>query len=276
MNSPAKFVRGLAVPFRGFKIVVTSLRLMVLSAIPVWICIGSIVALIWWFYSHPFEVLPYAIQWIPGLQSFVDNLNIGRFSIVDAILQGFFWVFLILFASYFSYILLSLIGAPFYSMMANIVLARKQVEPPRIGFLRWVVVTVKMLSISLFKLILFVGVGGALFFFSFLPAGMLFAPIIMCLMISFDCFDFSFEAMTFSIHQRWRFFYEHMPAFLGLAMIILIVGTIPGMFSLFLPLFIAGGADLFADLHKASQEKIPVAAIIVEPPPEPPQLKGNS
>jgi uncharacterized protein involved in cysteine biosynthesis len=160
--------------------------------------------------------------------------------------------------------------------MANIVLARKQVEPPKIGFFKWVFVTMKMLSISILKLIFFIGVGGALFFFSFVPAGMLFAPIIMCLMISFDCFDFSFEAMTFSIRQRWSFFYNHMPAFLGLAMIILIVGTIPGMFSLFLPLFIAGGADLFADLHKASEVKPPVVAVVVEPPPEPPQLKGNS
>ncbi len=242
-------------PFRGFMLVITSFRLFLLSVIPVGICIAFVFWLIWWFMKNPFLVLPYAMKYVPGLQSFVDNLKIGEFSIFDAILQGLFWVFLILFASYFSYLLLSIIGAPFYSLMSSMILSRKNVQPPPMGFVRWFFTTLKMFTISLLKILFFVSVGGFLFFFSFLPAGMILVPICMCLMISYDCFDFSFETMTYSIRERWSFFYQNLSAFAGLAFIILLVGTIPGFFSLTLPLFIAGGAELFGDLHLASRKK---------------------
>ncbi len=81
--------------------------------------------------------------------------------------------------------------------------------------------------------------------------------------------------MTFSIRQRWRFFYDNIPAFAGLALIILVVGTLPGFFTLCLPFFIAGGADLFGDLHNLSQVKTTVDVPPADPQsPVPPLLKG--
>ncbi len=125
------------------------------------------------------------------------------------------------------------------------------------------------------KLVFFVAVGGVLFLFSFLPAGMLLLPICMCLLISYDCFDFAFESMMYSVRERWTFFYDNLPAFVGLAFIILIVGTLPGFFSITLPFFIAGGADLFGDLHKDSKAE-PPAPVVTVVPPEPPLLKGDA
>jgi len=273
MNSPVKFVRGMGVPFAGFVLVMTSFQLFILAAIPIWICFGVVLWGLWWLWSHPFVILPFVMEHVPGLQRFVDGLKIGEFSLIDAVMQGLFWVFMILFLLYFSYIILAIVGGPFYSAIASIVLGRQNVRPPRIGFFRRFLVMVKMFLISLLKLAIFVAVGLTLFMLSFLPIGMLFVPVCMCLMIAYDCFDFAFEAMTFSAAERWRFFFDHFPAFVGLALVILLIGTIPGLFALTLPFFIAGGANLFGDLYKSTLPT-PPGTVTIEVPPDP-LLKGN-
>lgn len=254
MNGAVKFFRGLSAPMKGMYLIFTSVPLFFLAAIPFWICVGVAFYGFFWFMKNPLAIAPLMLQWIPGLQSFVEHLKIGEFSLFDAVVQGMTWVFLIVVVAYFSYIVLTIVGAPFYSLMTDTILERKGVRPAGTNnFFRWLYTTLKMLMISVMKLVFFIAMAALLFMFSFIPAVMLLVPICMCLLIAYDCFDFSFECMTFSVRQRWNFFYQHFPAFAGLAVVILLVGSIPGVFSFLLPFFIAGGADLFADLQLKGQ-----------------------
>jgi len=262
MNSGVKFARGLAVPFKGFYLIIKSLKLIAYSVIPLWIVMGFAVGAAIWAWNNSFLLMNYLMAWVPGLQTLVDAVKIGEFSLFSAIVQGMFWVFALIFMSYFSYIILSIVGALFFSLLANNILVKKGLRPPGAdNFFRWVLTTFKMIAISLFKLLFFICMAAALFVFSFLPIGMLLVPMVMCLMIAYDCMDFSFECMTFSIKSRWNFFYTHFPAFAGLGFIILVVGSIPGLFILSLPLFVAGAADLFADLHLNSTQLVTVETV---------------
>lgn len=256
MSSMAKFFRGLAVPFKGFFIVMGSFKHICLAAVPFWLSLFFVVFAFWWFLTHPFDALPWLMQWVPGLFYFAESLKVGEFSLFAALLQGLFWVFLVVFLFYFSYILLSIIGAPFYSLLTDSILRREGVSLSAIpGIFRWLYTTFKMLIVSLMKLGFFVFLALVLFAMSFFPLGMTLVPLGISLMIAYDCLDFSFECMNYSLSRRFVFFRRHFAAFLGLAFIILAVGCIPGLFILTMPFFIAGGAELFAELHLRSENE---------------------
>jgi uncharacterized protein involved in cysteine biosynthesis len=262
LNNAAKFFRGFISPFKGFTKVVSSGRLLFYALMPIWVCLFAVFYAFVKVWQNPPRLTPYLMDWVPGLFQFTEQLKIGQFSLMSAIFQGLFWVFIIIFLCYFSYILLSIVGAPFYSLLADHILRRKGALPPTHGgVLYWLYTTLKMLGLGLLKLGFFMFLGFLLLMFSFFPLGMILVPFLMALMIAFDCFDFSFECMNMSLPKRFRFFRTHLFAFVGLSLIIVIVGTIPGMFVLTLPFFIAGSADLFADLHAKSQANLDVKSL---------------
>ncbi|MCB9073840.1 MAG: EI24 domain-containing protein [Bdellovibrionaceae bacterium] len=244
----ADFVRGFGIPFKGALLVFTSFRLFLLAILPFWICFFSAIYFIWAFWNSSFSIVPYLMDWVPGLYRFTEKLKIGEFSLIAALAQGMFWFFLLIFVSYFSYVLLCIIGAPFYSLLADIILARKGLQlKVKNSFFRWLYTTIRMLIISVIKITFFMGLSFILFIISFFTFGMFIVPIFISLMVSYDCMDFSFECVTMSLRQRLAYFFDHFPLFLGLAMSILVVSIIPGLFTLILPFFIAGGANAFAD-----------------------------
>lgn len=249
MSGVGKFLRGFLIPFQGAFLVFTNLKLFLLAIIPFWIAVFLAIYLISTFWSQSVSLLPIVLSWVPGFATFVDQLKIGEFSLIAALFQGLFWVFLVLFSFYFSYIALCILGAPFYSLMADRILSRKGIQPHlKNNFIRWLYTSLRMLIISIVKLILFVALTSFLFIVSFWSFGLMLVPLVVCLMIAYDCIDFSLECMNYSFGQRWRYFQDHFSLFLGLALAILFFSFIPGLFTLTLPFFIAGGAEAFADL----------------------------
>lgn len=251
------FIRGFAIPFRGILIVFSSFRLFLLSVIPFWLCLFGSIYLLWKMWNSSFSIVPYLMDWVPGLYSFTEKLKIGEFSLVAALVQGTFWFFLLIFASYFSYILLSIVGAPFYSLMADRILLRRGVDAGvKNNFLRWLYSSARMLIISLIKIVFFLGLSVVLFVVSFFTIGMFLVPLCLSLMMSYDCMDFSFESMTMSLKERVRYFFDHLSLFAGLSLAVLVISVIPGLFTIMLPFFIAGGAAAFSDIHLAAKNKL--------------------
>lgn len=156
-------------------------------------------------------------------------------------------MFLVLFSLYFSYIVLCILGAPFYSLMADQILIRRGLQPHvKNNFLRWLYTSLRMFIISFVKLLLFMIVTAFLFVVSFWSFGFMLVPLVVCLMIAYDCIDFSLECMNYSFGQRWSYFQNHFPLFVGLATTVLLFSLLPLFFTICLPFFIAGAADAFA------------------------------
>lgn len=251
------FVRGFAIPFRGMFIVFSSFRLFLLAVLPFWLCLFGFIYTLWLVWNSTFTIVPYLMDWVPGLYNFTEKLKIGEFSLVAAIVQGTFWFFLLIFASYFSYIVLCIVGAPFYALMADRILLRHGVSVQvQNNFLRWLYTLVRMLIVSIIKIVFFLGLSLILFVISFFTIGMFLVPLCLSLMMSYDCMDFSFECVTMSLKERLRYFLDHLSLFMGLALAILVIGVVPGLFTIMLPFFIAGGAAAFSDIHKAEKNKL--------------------
>lgn len=254
MNSAMQFLRGFLVPFQGFFIVFTSLSIFLLAVIPFWIAVFLAFYFIYTFWSGSSWLLPFFLDWMPGFANFVEQIKIGEFSLFSAIFQGFFWVFLVLFSLYFSYMVLCLVGSPFYSLMADRILIRKGVQPKiKNNFARWLYTSIKMLIVSLLKMCFFMLITAALFVASFWSFGLMLLPFVVCLMIAYDCVDFSLECMNYTLRQRWKYFGNHFSFYLGLSFSILMFSFIPGLFTFCLPFFIAGGAEAFADFKNRAE-----------------------
>lgn len=247
MNSFALFITGVFSPAKGALLVFSRLRWFVLAVIPFWLCFAFAIYAVVNFWSSSTSLMQMAFNTLPWLVSFSDQIKLGNISLFTAFFQGVFWFFLLVFVSYFSYILLSVIGAPFYSILSNSILVSKGVRTAEsTGVLHWLGMNLRLLFLGILKITFFLIASVGLFFMAMVPLFTVFVPFIFCMMISYDCLDFSFEGMGYTLTQRLRFFKNRFPLFLGMSIPILVAGSVPGLFALTLPFFIAGATDAFA------------------------------
>jgi uncharacterized protein involved in cysteine biosynthesis len=212
------------------------------------LAMGLAVYLLLTLWSSSTSFMTMLIQWVPWLGEMMQY-RLGNVSLLGIIVQGLFWMFLILFTIYFSYLVLTILGAPFYSLIVDKILVRRGLRPPvQNNLLRWLYTTIKMLIINLLKLVLFMTITGLLFVVSFWSLGIMLVPLCVGCMIAYDCMDFSLECMNYSLRARWNYFCDHLSFFAGLVLVILFFSFIPGLFTISLPFFIAGGADAFASI----------------------------
>lgn len=251
MSSSTQFVKGLFIPFRGFYLIMTSFKLFMLALIPLLLAIGVGIFLLVSLWTNTSSFMELILEWAPWLHQLMQ-FRIGEISLLGMVFQGLFWIFIILFTIYFSYLALMLIGAPFYSLLVDKILVRRGLQPPvHNNFIRWLYTSLKMLIITLFKLVIFMTATGLLFIVSFWSLGVILVPLLVGFMIAYDCIDFSLECMNYSLRKRWHYFTDHLSFFSGLALAILFFSFIPGLFTVSLPFFIAGGADAFASIAQS-------------------------
>ncbi|MBY0316600.1 MAG: hypothetical protein K2Q26_13840 [Bdellovibrionales bacterium] len=251
MSSLAQFITGLLSPIKGMLLVFSRLKWFILAVIPFWIFVGLMIYSIVHFFQSGATLMQLAFNYLPWLVSFSDQIKMGDISLFTAIFQGVFWFFVFMFFSYFSYLVLSVTGAPFYVLLSGSILVSKGVRTQdTTGVWHWFATTCRMLILGLAKMSIFVLISAVLFFLAMIPVFTIFVPFFFCMMIAFDCTDFSFENMGYTLRQRWQFFWSRSPLFLGMSLPILIAGSVPGLFVFTLPFFIAGAADAFALTHE--------------------------
>lgn len=251
MSSSSQFFKGLLIPFNGVYIVVTSFKLLMLALVPILLAVVAGIYLMVTLWSSSTSLMSLLLEWMPWLDQLLQY-RLGDISFLGIVFQGLFWMFMILFTIYFSYLVLIIIGAPFYSLLVDKILVRRGLQPPvQNNFIRWLYTSLKMFIITLFKLVIFMSATAILFVLSFWSLGVILVPLMVGFMIAYDCIDFSLECMNYSLKNRWNYFSSHMPFFSGLVVVILLFSFIPGLFTLSLPFFIAGGADAFASIAQS-------------------------
>jgi uncharacterized protein involved in cysteine biosynthesis len=229
----------------------TSFKLFILALIPLLLAIAVGIFFLVSLWTSTGTFMEFILEWAPWLHQMMQ-FRFGEISILGMVFQGLFWVFMILFAIYFSYLALIIIGAPFYSLLVDKILLQRGLQPPvQNNFIRWLYTSLKMLIVSLFKLVIFMTATGLLFIVSFWSLGVILVPLLVGFMIAYDCIDFSLECMNYSLRKRRQYFTDHLSFFSGLALAILFFSFIPGLFTISLPFFIAGGADAFASIAQS-------------------------
>lgn len=256
MTDGQKLIAGICVPFRGLAIILSNVRFLAYSAVP---CFISFCISLYAFYlavGSTGSWLTSLYSKVPILGTIIDYTTIGDFEVAGFIVKMFAFLALFVIAAYLSYVLISIIGAPFYSLISEGVLKSNQLRPFNANsFKQWARVTGKMLLASVFKMLIFICLASLLFLVAFFPIIFAIVPIFLSLMVAYDCMDYSFECMTMNLSQRFAFFQRNLFAFLGIGLSVTLAGFVPFLFTLLLPIFIAGAAELFCKLHRSENER---------------------
>lgn len=193
-----------------------------------------------------------AFFWAPPLTSWMTE----RFFDVDSELGAFvimvltmlFVLVLAVLYGYLMYLLVSLISAPFHSILSEKVLVRlgaKNTVGFKISFLLDSIVRVLVLGI----------VGVLLVLGSFIIPGLnLISAFFLFFMIAYDSADYSLEVLGYSLKQRFRFVKTHLAEFCGMATFVGLTLFVPGLILLLMPAAVTGSTILVFQLHNAARE----------------------
>lgn len=229
------FFFGLTAILRGFQILVSDSKLRALSIVPflVSILLGTVLTISGLYYLGA-TLGGIAIQ-IGGWMSLVP----GGWAMT--LLNVLLWPIGLLGLGVAIYMVVRLVVAPFYSVLAEAVLVKIGLREDRSFRLQqWIPLTLKMLAVSLLKSAVFVVAGGGLFLLSLIPVINLLATLGFVHMLSFDVADYSFEAMEWNLKKRFRHFRENLNLYSGLAIGLGGAMVIPGMSLIIMPAAIVG------------------------------------
>lgn len=193
-----------------------------------------------------------AFFWGPPLTSWLTE----RFFNVDSELGAFFimvltMLFILVLAvlyGYLMYLLVSLISAPFHSVLSEKVLVRLGATNT-VGFKLAFVVdsVVRVVILGVFGVLLVLGS-------FFIPGLNLVSAFFLFFMIAYDSADYSLEVLGYSLKQRFRFVKTHLVEFCGMATFVGLTLFVPGLILLLMPAAVTGSTILVFQLHKAARE----------------------
>ncbi len=142
----------------------------------------------------------------------------------------------------FIYHALRLIAVPFFSLVVERTLHRLGKKS---GGTRMWKQTFKMFRVSVVKTLMFLGLGGVLLLFSFLPVLNIFAYTAALFLVAFDCMDYSLEAVGYGLGQRMRYMFREWSQWTGMAAGLALTLLLPGSTLLVIPGAVVGAALIF-------------------------------
>ncbi|MEO0335636.1 MAG: EI24 domain-containing protein [Pseudomonadota bacterium] len=172
-------------------------------------------------------------------------------AIVNWTLGAFLWLVYLVVVIYGTFLITTIVAAPFNSLLAEqtlMVAGGIQERPFEFG--RWISVTVKMLMIGLVKSLIFLFLGLIIFACSFVPILNVASAFCALLIMAFDSMDYSFEMVEMSLRERFAFFQKHFVRFSGMASFLGLTLFLPGITLLILPFSVVGSAVALTEVRK--------------------------
>ncbi|MEM7646066.1 MAG: EI24 domain-containing protein [Pseudomonadota bacterium] len=237
-----RIAMGVSAPLSGLQILLSTRRLFILSIFPILLGLGLI---IFGFLVAAQFLGPWLTSWL----SEIAWLQASQWllPIVSTVLALFGWLAFSLANFLFGYLLMVILGGPFYSMMAE---HQFRMEQPHFEPRNHIGLILKMLYWSLLKVLLFTFIGIFCFFLAFIPVVNFFSSFLVFSLIAFDCMDYAFEVDQKSLASRIRFFFTHIWEFIGLSLAIIGTSFVPGSFFVLLPAFICGATKMYIQLQE--------------------------
>lgn len=191
----------------------------------------------------------YVAEFIPLVSGFMTSLlGVSSTGFLGWLIAICLWPIALLALILVSYILIKIIVAPFYSVLAERALVHLGLRADRpFQFAPWLAMSVHMLVVSLVKAVLFAAAGALLFAMSFVPGLNLLATVGFAHILAFDVADYSFEVMEWPLRRRISYFFrENTAAYSGSALGLGVAMFIPGLSLVLLPAAIVGSAEILA------------------------------
>lgn len=238
----SEFFKGLAFWLRGWATLLKRPKLLTLALIPLFTAIALTVALV----ICVFLRLPQLAQYLSGFVQHSAPLWAQTALYYSIMLSAGFLV--IMSFTYMAYLIHALISSPFYSVIAEKVLQPppKPLTWPDRMKLSWM-----LLKTTLLKGLIYLCLGGFLFFMSLFPGLNAFALFLTWALVAYDCLDFSFEILGLSWRQRMRRLVELRVLWMGMSLALALTLLIPGLTLLVIPGAIVGAAQALRDANES-------------------------
>ena len=199
MSPFEKLLLGFFSPFHGLRLIFGSKKKLVLSLIPFVLGLLFIFAGFGWAYAYLGGVVQ---GWLSQYEAALGFL----FALISGIAMVFTWLaaFTLFFLA--AYAVVSLVGGPFYSLLAEDTFRTESDQKKRGSSVR---LMMTMFLLSLVKISIFLVVGILFFIMSFIPVLNLVSSYFVLMVVAFDCSDYAFEVDFLTLRQRFGFFFKH-------------------------------------------------------------------
>jgi len=187
----------------------------------------------------------------PLIQSMLGDPTGILFTIISKVVIFLAGLVSIVLVFYIGFLISTVIASPFNSILAEKTLDylnSSGVKP--INFSNWVKITIRQLSVSILRALVFAFIGIFIFVFSFIPLLNILGAFGAFLIVAFDCFDYSMEIKMMNLKKRLTYFRTNFTVFAGMALILVLTLMVPGLTLLLLPCAVVGAADTMAKIEK--------------------------
>lgn len=241
MNAINDFFQGFFAPAYGVRRLLVDSRLRALSILPLLISIfaGSALTVAGLYVLA--QVVGRGVMELGGIAGVAQG-SFASFAI--AILL---WAFGLLVLGAAVYMGIRILAAPFYSYLAERTLVALGTRTDRSFAIRdlpqWIVLALKMALVSVVKGAIFGIAAMLLFVLSLVPVLNVLAALGFMHMIAFDISDYAFEAMEWTLKQRFQHVRTHAMTYTGLACGLGLAMSIPGLNLILLPAAVIGASE---------------------------------
>ena len=237
MNLFNRYLTGTKFIFQGTKDVFTIPHLLPWAVIPF---IIDVFILFFFFFWGKQKISFFKSQ----IMDFIfSETNTWLYTLLSPIIGLLIWVAFIIILLYGTFLLAMIVAVPFHTIIAEKILCHYgKLQSPPFSWGRWIQVNVRMFIISLIKSALFAIIGLFLFILSFIPVLNLVSSFTAFLIMAYDCADYGLEVKEMTLLQRFEYFKNHFPEFLGMATTLTASVFLPGSTLLLLPIAVAGSS----------------------------------
>lgn len=240
------FLKGLMCLPLGIKEILSDYKIFVYSIIPILLGVAFIYFGFYYGWDWSTEIVKNLVTRLLS-QWFAEDGYIFKFifSMFNFVAKILFTVF----AIYLGFIAIQIISIPFYSLSCEQVLMKRGVFPARdFRLAAWIRLNVRLLIISLIRMLIFLVFGIVVFILSFIPGLQLLAMIYSGYVMALDSMDYTLELYEMSLGRRMGIYFGEKGFFLGLGLVLLPSLFIPGLTLVLLPITVVGSAVCFADI----------------------------
>lgn len=245
MSKDLNFYHGLMCLPKGVKEILTDFKIFIFTIIP--FCIGLLM-LYYSFYhgwEHSGELVKILLkQYLPEWISEKNYIYKSLFWIANLLAKFIFSLIVICLSFFF----IQLISIPFYSLICERILVKRNVFPKRkmdIG--TWLRLTIRLFLVSIFRMVIFLFFGIIVFILSFVPGLQFLALVYSGYVMSVDSLDYTLEIYEISLGRRFYIYLSQIGFFMGMVVWLLPTLFIPGLTLIFLPITVVGSAVIFAE-----------------------------
>ncbi len=237
------FAAGLSFWVRGWGLLLTQRRLLMLAIVPFLIAVTIAGVFTWILFGH-------LASWVEMLVTFILGTTSGFWSqlLYYPLVVGGGLLLLVscVFVSYFAH---SILAIPFYSLLAERALILNGLKVDRSFMLGvWLRTSLRMLRVSVIKSILFLSLGVLLFILSFIPVVNIIAIFLTLMILAFDLLDYSFEGMEYGLRERLGLIWRNRSTWAGMALALGLTLFIPGFTLVIAPGAVVGGTLVLQEI----------------------------